>query len=156
MESYNRPERFAFLAAEEGITTTLELKWLMYTALLAGSLWIPFIVGVNTTDFPDKAQQFIRPPDHGQMKPWVHRSLRAHQNLLEQFVPFAIIVLIGAVTRVSTPVTAACSIAFFWLRVAHAIGMISGLARLPLRPMIYFVAWIVMLVFASQVLSRAG
>jgi hypothetical protein len=56
---------------------TLELKWLIYTALLAGSLWIPFIVGVNTTDFPGKAQLFIRPPDHGQMKPWVHRSLRA-------------------------------------------------------------------------------
>jgi len=135
---------------------TPELKWLTYTALLAGSLWIPFIVGVNVTDFPDKAQQFIRPPDHGQMRPWVHRSLRAHQDLLEQFVPFAIIVLIGAVARVSTPVTVACSITFFWLRVAHAIGMISGLARLPLRPMIYFAAWIVTLVFAWQVLSRAG
>jgi uncharacterized MAPEG superfamily protein len=135
---------------------TVELKWLIYTALLAGSLWIPFIVGVNTTDFPGKAQQFIRPPDSGQMKPWVHRSLRAHQNLLEQLVPFAIIVLVGAITHVSTPVTVACSITFFWLRVAHAIGMISGLARLPLRPMIYLAAWVVMLVFAWQVLSKAG
>jgi uncharacterized MAPEG superfamily protein len=134
---------------------TLELKWLMYTALLAGSLWIPFIVGVNITDFPGKEQLFIRPPDPGQMRPWVHRSFRAHQNLLEQLLPFAIIVLAGAVTHVSTPVTVACSIIFFWLRVAHAIGMISGLARLPLRPMIYVAAWIVMLVFAWQVLSRA-
>jgi MAPEG family len=75
---------------------TVELKWLIYTALLAGSLWIPFIVGVNTTDFPGKAQLFIRPPDHGQLKPWVHRSLRAHRNMLEPFVPFAIIVLVGA------------------------------------------------------------
>jgi hypothetical protein len=33
--------------------------------------------------------------------------------------------------------------------------MISGLARLPLRPMIYFAAWIVMLVFAWQVLKAA-
>jgi hypothetical protein len=40
--------------------------------------------------------------------------------------------------------------------VAHAIGMISGLARLPLRPMIYFAAWIVMLIFAWQVLTKAG
>jgi uncharacterized MAPEG superfamily protein len=144
------------LISEGLFTMTAELKWLVYTALLAGSLWIPFIVGVNVTDYPGKEQQFIRPPDHGKMKPWVHRSLRAHQNLLEQFVPFAIIVLVGAVTRVSTPVTVACSIAFFWLRVAHAIGMISGLARLPLRPAIYLAAWIVMLVFAWQVLSRAG
>ncbi len=135
---------------------TVELKWLIYTALLAGSLWIPFIVGVNTSDFPGKAQLFFRPPDPAQMKPWVHRSLRAHQNLLEQLVPFAIIVLVGAIVQVSTPVTVACSIAFFWLRVAHAIGMVSGLARLPLRPMIYVAAWIVMLIFAWQVLSKTS
>ena len=135
---------------------TPELKWLMYTALLAGSLWIPFIVGVNVTDFTGKAQLFVRPPDASQMKPWVHRSLRAHQNLLEQLLPFAIIVLAGAVSRVSTSTTVACSITFFWLRVVHAIGMISGLARLPLRPMIYFAGWIVMLVFAWQVISKTA
>ena len=134
---------------------TPELRWLMYTALLAGSLWIPFIIGVNITDFPGKEQLFARPPDHGQMKPWVHRSLRAHQNLLEQLLPFAIVVLAGAVSRVSTSTTVACSITFFWLRVVHAIGMISGLARLPLRPMIYFAGWIAMLIFAWQVLKAA-
>jgi uncharacterized MAPEG superfamily protein len=135
---------------------TPELKWLTYTALLVGSLWIPYVIGVNITDFPGKAQQFLRPPDHRQMHPWVHRSFRAHQNLLEQFVPFAIIVLVAALAHVSTPVTIACSIIFFWLRVGHAVGMISGVARFPLRPMIYFTGWSVMLVFAWQVLSRAA
>jgi uncharacterized MAPEG superfamily protein len=135
---------------------TPELKWLMYTALLAGSLWIPFIVGVNITDFPGKKQLFVRPPNHSQMKPWVHRSLRAHQNLLEQLLPFAIVVLAGAVSRVSTSITVVCSITFFWLRAAHAIGMITGLARLPLRPMIYFAGWIVMLVFAWQVIVKTA
>lgn len=139
-----------------GRTMTTELTWLAYTALLAGSLWIPFIVGINVTDFEGKDQQFVRPPDHSKMKPWVHRSLRAHQNLLEQLVPFAIIVLIGAVIRVSTPVTIACSIIFFWLRMVHAIGMISGLTRFPLRPMIYFSGWVVTLVYAWQVLFIAG
>ena len=135
---------------------TPELKWLMYTALLAASLWIPFIVGINITDFPGKAQLFVRPPDHSQLKPWVHRSLRAHQNLLEQLLPFAIVVLIGAICRVSTSITVACSVIFFWLRVAHAIGMISGLARLPLRPMIYLAGWIATLVFAWQVIVRTA
>jgi uncharacterized MAPEG superfamily protein len=135
---------------------TPELRWLTYTALLAGSLWIPFIVGVNVTDFANKEQLFVRPPDANQMKPWVHRSLRAHQNLLEQLLPFAIVVLVGAISRVSTAITIACSITFFWLRVAHAIGMISGLARLPLRPMIYVAGWIVMLVFAWQVMLKAA
>ena len=132
---------------------TPELKWLVYTALFAGSLWIPYVVGVNLTDFPGKPQQFVRPPDHSQMRPWVHRSLRAHQNLLEQLLPFAIVVMVGAVSHISTPVTVACAVIFFWLRVAHAAVMISGRAAFPIRPMIYFAGWIVTLLFAWQLLA---
>ena len=45
--------------------------------------------------------------------------------MLEQFLPFAVLVLI--VDRVDgfTPLTYWTAIAFFWIRVAHAIGMIS-------------------------------
>lgn len=134
---------------------TTELAWLTYTALLAGSMWIPFVVGVNVTDFEGKSEQFLRPPDHRKMAPWVHRSFRAQQNLLEQLVPFAVVVLVGAVSDVSTPVTVACSIIFFWIRVVHAVGMITGLARLPLRPIIYLSGWIVLLVYAWQVVFNA-
>lgn len=134
---------------------TTELRWLVFTALLAGSLWMPFIVGVNVSNFEGKEQLFDRPPDHSKMDPWVHRSVRAHQNLLEQLLPFAIVVIAGAISGVTTSVTVACSIIFFWLRVLHAVGMISGLARFPLRPMIYFAGWVVTLVYAWQVLTLA-
>jgi uncharacterized MAPEG superfamily protein len=134
---------------------TPELKWLVFTALFVGSLWIPFIVGVNVTTFEGKERLFERPPDHSKMAPWVHRSLRAHQNALEQLLPFAVIVIAGAVSGVSTSTTTVCAITFFWLRVAHAVGMISGLARFPVRPAIYFTNWIVMFVYAWQVLSGA-
>lgn len=133
-----------------------ELRWLTYTALLAASLWIPFVVGVNVTSFSGKEELFSRPPDASKMEPWVHRALRAHQNLLEQLVPFAIVVLVGAVAHVSTPITEGCAIAFFWLRVAHAAGMISGVARAPVRPMLYVSGWVATLVMAWQVLSRAS
>jgi uncharacterized MAPEG superfamily protein len=134
---------------------TTELTWLMCTALLAGSLWIPYVVGINTTDFEGKKEIFARPPDIGKMVPWVHRSYRAHMNLLEQLMPFAVIVLIGAVSKVSTPVTAWCAIIFFWLRVAHAIGMITGIARAPIRPLIYLGGWVAMIVMAWQIFSHA-
>jgi uncharacterized MAPEG superfamily protein len=75
--------------------------------------------------------------------------------MLEQLLPFSVIVLIGAISGISTPITVWCAIIFFWLRVAHAIGMISGLARLPLRPILYFSGWVVTLVYAWQVLSAA-
>jgi uncharacterized MAPEG superfamily protein len=132
---------------------TTELRWLVLTAVLAGSLWIPYIVGVNVTEFEGKRDLFVRPPDPSKMKPWVHRALRAHQNLLEQLPPFAIVVLAGAVAHVSTPVTVWCAVLFFWIRVAHAVGYISGLARAPARPLLYLSGWVVTLIFAWQVLA---
>lgn len=130
---------------------TTELFWLLLTAMLAASLWIPYIVGVNTATYEGKETEFSRPPDHAKMPAWVHRSHRAHLNLLEQFLPFAVIVLVGHLLGVSTAITAWCAILFFWLRVAHAVGMISGIARFPIRPIIFTLGWLVTMVFAWQV-----
>lgn len=134
---------------------TTELFWLMLTAILAASLWIPYIIGVNTAAYEGKQSEFIRPPDHSKMPAWVHRSHRAHLNLLEQFLPFAVIVIIGHLLGVSSVITEWCSILFFWLRVLHAAGMISGKARFPVRPTIFTLGWLVTMVFAWQVLPNS-
>jgi uncharacterized MAPEG superfamily protein len=134
---------------------TTELSWLLYTALLAGCLWMPYVVGVNVTDFPGKSEQFVRPPDHRGMSAWVHRSFRAQANMIEQLVPFAIVVLVGHAAGVCNGVTRICPMAFFGVRVVHAAGYISGLARLPLRPILYFSGWVITLIHASQVLLGA-
>jgi uncharacterized MAPEG superfamily protein len=138
---------------------TTELFWLMLTAILASSLWIPFVIGVNSTPYEKEEgapDSFVRPPNHARMVPWVHRAFRAHQNLLEQFIPFAVIVLIGHMLKVSNPVTIGCAITFFWLRVAHAIGMITALTRMPWRPLIFTAGWIVTMVYAWQVMTYGG
>lgn len=138
---------------------TAELFWLMLTAILAASLWIPFVVGVNTQPYKDEDNAgdfFVRPPDHNRMVPWVHRAFRAHQNLIEQFVPFAAIVIIGHMVKVSTPVTVGCAIMFFWLRVAHAIGMITSWAKMPTRPIIFTLGWIVTMVMAWEVMRGSA
>ncbi len=129
---------------------TPELTWLTLTALLAASLWIPFIIGVNTeqADYSD----FTRPPDHTQMRPWVHRAFRAHQNLLETLIPFAAVVLIAHVAGVSGTVTVWATIAFFWLRVLHAWGMIAGWARFPIRPIIFTASWLCTLAVGASLL----
>ena len=129
-----------------------ELTYLLLTALLAASLWIPFIIGVNMPPAKQFAD-FHRPPDIRQMPAWVHRAYRAHQNLLEQMLPFAVIVLVAHVQGVSPGVTVGASIAFFWLRVAHAVGMISGIARFPLRPIIFTAGWLCILAIGWQVLT---
>jgi uncharacterized MAPEG superfamily protein len=133
---------------------TPELFWLLMTAVLAASLWIPYIVGVNSSTFEGQAESFARPPDQRAMPAWVHRAHRAHLNLLEQFLPFAMIVLIAHQLKVSTAVTHWCVVIFFWLRAAHAVGMITGTARMPVRPLLFTAGWVVTLVMAWQVLAH--
>jgi uncharacterized MAPEG superfamily protein len=134
---------------------TRELFWLLLTAVLAASLWIPYVVGINTTAFKGQEDSFVRPPDPADMDAWVHRSQRAHLNLLEQFVPFAVVVIVAHLLKVSTPITVGCAVLFFWLRVAHAIGMISGTARSPVRPAVFTAGWLVTLAMTWQVLAYA-
>jgi len=129
---------------------TTELTYLLLTAVLGASLWIPFIVGVNLPSDKD-VSDFNRPPDLRKMSAWVHRANRAHLNLLEQMMPFAIIVLIAHVLTVSNWVTVWAATAFFYLRVFHAVGMISGLTRFPLRPIIFTAGWVCILAIAWQI-----
>ena len=130
---------------------TTELFYLTLTALLAASLWVPYIVGVNTT--PSELPADNRPVDPSTMVPWVHRAYRAHLNLVEQFLPFAVIVLIAHTAGVSTAVTVWASAAFFILRIAHAVWMIGGFPVLPVRPLIFTGGWICILLIGWQVLA---
>lgn len=129
---------------------TIELFWLTLSAVLAGSLWIPFIVGVTseTQDFSD----FTRPPDLSLMRPWVHRAFRAHQNMLETLIPFAVVVVTAHLAGVSSWVTSTAAVAFFIIRLTHAIGMISGLARYPIRPIIFTASYLCTLAIAANIL----
>jgi hypothetical protein len=63
---------------------------------------------------------------------------------------------VGAIAHVSTPVTQICPMIFFFLRIAHAIGHVSGLARAPVRPLLYLGGWALMLAHAWQILVHAS
>ena len=132
---------------------SVELTYLTLTAILAALMWIPYIVGVNMHPSENVDADFRRPRDLNTLPPWVHRSHRAHLNLIEQLVPMAVLVLIAAQADVSNTVTAWCVAIFFWLRVVHAAGMVSGVARFPIRPIIFSAGWICILVFAWQLLT---
>jgi uncharacterized MAPEG superfamily protein len=134
---------------------TTELFWLTLTALFSSSLWIPYIIGVNITDYDGKTEYFSRPPEQSKMVPWVHRSHRAQLNLLEQFAPLAATVLIAHIVQVSTLITQWGVIVFFWLRVFHAIGMITGLARSPVRQIIFTASWLCTVAITWQVFAEA-
>lgn len=129
-----------------------ELAVLTYLAVFTASMWIPYIVGV-TRQPKGAPDTFLRPVNLADLPAWVHRAHRAHLNLLEQFTPFAVLVLI--VDRVDgfTALTYWTAIAFFWIRVIHAIGMISGTARMPARPMLFNLGWVCCLLMGYAVIA---
>ena len=67
-------------------------------------------------------------------------------------MPFAIVVLIASLLDVSTQVTVWAAAIFFWLRVAHAAGMISGTTRFPSRSIIFTGGWLAILAIGIEVL----
>ncbi|QJF52087.1 MAPEG family protein [Roseobacter ponti] len=131
-------------------TLSTELGVVVLLAVLAASLWIPYIIGVNMHPQAEN-DAFVRPPALSGFPAWVHRAHRAHLNLLEQLLPFAILVLVVDRLDGYSALTWWAAVIFLGLRVTHAAGMITGTARMPLRPLIFTAGWLCCLAMAAAV-----
>lgn len=127
-----------------------EMGILVCLMLLAGSLWIPYIVGVNKYERAG-VNPFQRPPGYDGLPDWVARAHRAHLNLLEQAIPFAVLILILDRMDAFSALTYWTAIAFFWLRVAHAFGMITGYAQMPVRPVLFTAGWVCIVILGVAI-----
>jgi uncharacterized MAPEG superfamily protein len=76
------------------------------------------------------------------------RVVRAHANLNEALLPFAIIVIAAAVLHVSNTLTIYAAIAFFAARVTHALLYPAGAT--PWRSISYYCGLVATVVFATQ------
>jgi uncharacterized MAPEG superfamily protein len=59
---------------------------------------------------------------------WAGRAVRAHRNMLESLILFAVLVLVAQIAGVHNATTLLGAQLFFWARVAHAIVYIAGIA----------------------------
>lgn len=57
---------------------------------------------------------------------WAGRARRAHSNMLENLVVFAIVVLVAHVAGKANATTALGAALFFWARLAYAILYVAG------------------------------
>ena len=86
----------------------------------------------------------------GEMPGWAGRAARAHRNMLENLVLFAILVFAARIANVSTAMTVLGAQLFFFGRLAHAIIYIAGI------PWLRTAAWLIsviglLLIFAQLV-----
>ena len=87
---------------------------------------------------------------------WVNRANRAHLNAVENFAPFAAVVLIAQAIGVSTPTTAICAAVYFYARLVHALIHMSGFGMFMARTLAFTVAWSAFIVFAVVLLMRSA
>ena len=108
---------------------TTDLWMLVATALLA--LILPFVYSASRVLRPGGFAWSLGNRDQPiEISPWTGRAIRAHQNLVENIGPFAVLVLVAYVAGKADPLTALGSTIFFWSRVAHALLYIAGLTHL--------------------------
>jgi len=98
---------------------SVELKYLALTAVLTAALWIPYIVCQVMTNGFLSGENYVDPAPRP-VPLWGQRANRAHLNAVETFAPFAALVLIAHVAGKESAMTAFWTMAFFWLRLAHA------------------------------------
>jgi uncharacterized MAPEG superfamily protein len=79
---------------------------------------------------------------------WAMRATRAHLNMLESLVVFAIFVLVAYATNRLNSTTALGANLFFWGRVAYAVVYLAGI------PWIRTLVWGVSIAGALLVLSQ--
>ena len=103
-----------------------ELFWLTLTVGMTGILWVPYmldrfatrgIMGVLGNPKPDA------PPQSA----WAERTKAAHYNAMENLAVFAPLVLVLQVLGISTGMTVAAAVIYFWARLVHAVTYAFGI-----------------------------
>jgi uncharacterized MAPEG superfamily protein len=145
----------SFLSIRREAMMTTELWYLFWTSVLLAALWIPFVIGSVKTAGPLQPEEY-RFGRNVEFPPWVRRADRAHVNLVEQFGPFAALVVIAHLAGIHNAVTVWCAALFFWIRVLHAVVYVSGFSRFRTRTVLFTLAFVVLLVYAWQIFANAA
>ncbi len=127
---------------------SLELRYLIYTAILLAVIWIPYIARAYRAGGAVLALSY---PERVDMPPWAARLKRAHYNLVENIPLFAIAVMAGEFRGIHTAVTAACAMVFFWARVAHPVAVIFNIWGT--RTAAFTVGWVAVVIHLFVVLT---
>lgn len=124
----------------------VELQLLVWAAILALIQMLVAVAGAQSqVSLPVLAgNRDTMPPLTG----WALRATRAHVNMLESLVVFAIFVLVADATNNLNSTTALGANLFFWGRVAYAIVYLLGVPWL--RTLVWGVSTAGLLVILSQ------
>jgi uncharacterized MAPEG superfamily protein len=82
---------------------------------------------------------------------WGGRAARAHRNMLESLVLFAVLVLVAVAAGKTNDMTLLGAQIFFWARLAYAVIFIAGIIWL--RTVVWFVSIAGLIVIFAQLVK---
>jgi uncharacterized MAPEG superfamily protein len=129
-----------------------EIFWLMWTIILTGLMWVPYILDRSSVRGLAVAMGNPSPSDKPQ-SPWAQRMMAAHTNAVENLVLFAPLVLIAHALQISTATTVAACAVYFWARLAHFIVYALGIHVL--RTLVWTVSWLALVVLVLAIFRLA-
>lgn len=128
---------------------SMDLQMLVLTAILCVLQAFPYTLALIVKLGPVRAMGYPQPGDDN-LPEWGRRSKRSHMNLVENLVPFAVVVLTVQALGAANGVTALGALIFFWSRVAMLIG--HTFAIWGVRSVAWFVSLGGLAVMLSQIL----
>jgi len=128
---------------------TTDLTMLAWTAAFTSLLWIPYILARIQNVGLMKALSYTA--DDEPLPGWAARAKKAHYNAVENLAPFAAVVIVAHLAAAANATTALWASIYFWARVAHYFGYISGLPFV--RTALFTVGWIAILVIFWQIVA---
>jgi uncharacterized MAPEG superfamily protein len=126
-----------------------DLTMLAWTAAFTALLWVPYILArLGASGFMETLSYRA---DKDPLPSWAERAKRAHYNAVENLAPFAALVLIAHVTNQASGATAAAATVYFWARVVHYFGYLSGVPFV--RTLSFAVGWACIMVIFWEVIT---
>jgi uncharacterized MAPEG superfamily protein len=126
-----------------------ELYWLLWTAVLTGLLWVPYIAQIIVKIGLPAALSEIGGVEPSQ--DWSTRAKKAHANAVENLAVFAPLAIAVHVLDVGTTLTAAAAATYFGLRAAHFVVYTLGVPYL--RTLLFLGASACQLILAYALLA---
>ena len=128
---------------------SIELRYLIYASLWLAILWIPYILAhlssvgvVRALSYSDGVLE---------MPVWAQRLKKAHYNLVENIVPFAVAVGSGEILGIHTETTAACALVFLLARIAHPFAQVFAIWGT--RTAAFAVGWLAVVIYLLAILG---
>lgn len=129
---------------------TTDLWMLTYTAILC--LLTPYIGIAGLALLPGGLMWGMGNRDTPYEVPaWIERVRRTHANLVENLLPFGVLVLVANVSGKADATTATAATAFFAARVAYTAIYIAGIPMI--RTMVYGIGVLAQVVILTRIFA---